>query len=180
MLAYSIVFTGSKEADIRGVINALSDMPVTGAERGTTGDSSGTSQSICNGLEYGQIKLGDDAERIHLYGTCSVEGGVSKELGQIFECGLGLIMLLDNRRPNPLEDMRFFLREFSDFVKQTAMVIGITRMELKHEPKIEDYHRELWACGIKAPILEIDTRNARDPVLLMRSLLYTLDPGLGR
>ncbi len=179
MAEYSIVFTGPKGAGKTSAINALSEVPVKSAEMDSTDGALGTSKSISNGLEYGRIQLSDDAERINLYGICG-EVGLGKEVGKITECGLGLIMLLDNSRPKPIEDMHFFLREFADLVKQTAMVIGITRMELKHEPKIEDYHRELWTSGVRAPILEVDTRNKRDIVILAKSLIYQLDPGLGR
>jgi len=30
--------------------------------------------------------------------------------------GIGLVLLLDNRRDDPLEDMRFYLESFRDFI----------------------------------------------------------------
>ena len=92
--------------------------------------------------------------------------------------GIGLILLLDNTRPNPFQDMNFFLDQFQDFIKQTQVAIGVTQMDRKPVPCIDDYHNHLSKQGLSIPIFDVDARKRYDVSLLIKALLFSLDPGL--
>ena len=92
--------------------------------------------------------------------------------------GLGLILLVNNTRPDPFGDMQFFLNEFKAFIDKTQVVIGVTQMDVVNTPTIDDYHLQLESSGSKMPIFEVDARVKRDVSLLVEALLYTIDPGL--
>ncbi|MBV2093194.1 MAG: GTP-binding protein, partial [Candidatus Thiodiazotropha sp. (ex Ctena orbiculata)] len=63
------------------------------------------------------------------------------------------------------------------FIHRTAISIGITRMDEKSHPEIDDYHREITAMGWPVlPIMEVDAREKEDMSMLVQSLLYTIDP----
>lgn len=92
--------------------------------------------------------------------------------------GIGLILLLDNTRADPFQDMRFFLEAFKNFIEQTKVVIGVTQMDLSPNPTIEDYHQQLHGMGKNCPVFEVDARVRKDMTILLQALLYSLDPGL--
>ncbi len=94
------------------------------------------------------------------------------------EGGLGLILLIDNARTDPLEDLRFFLKAFADLIKESKVVVGITRVDLSSTPKIADYHQVLRSHNLNPPVFEIDARRQEDVSLLLQALLYSLDPSL--
>ncbi len=178
MADYKIIFTGPAGAGKTTAISILSDVPLKRKDEHVNKMASTGEKQSSIAMNYGFIKLNDDSEIIHLYGTSS-KGRLNFQLDQITEDGLGLILLLDNRRPDPFNDMHFFLGTFADFIAKTEVVIGVTRMDIRPEPNIEDYHRELWSRDLNPPILEIDAMKRRDVSLLTMSLLYSLDPGLG-
>jgi hypothetical protein len=93
--------------------------------------------------------------------------------------GLGLVLLIDNSRKEPFKDLYFFLDAFKSFIHSSAVTIGITRMDKKATPEIEDYHKEVSTMGWDTlPIMEVDAREKEDMSLLVQSLLYSLDPTL--
>jgi len=96
----------------------------------------------------------------------------------ITEGGLGLVLLIDNARTDPLEDMRFFLKAFADFIQKTKIVIGVTRRDISSTPKIADYHQALRAYNLNPPIFDVDARRKKEVSLLLQALLYSLDPSL--
>jgi len=92
--------------------------------------------------------------------------------------GIGLILLLDNTRADPFQDMKFFLDSFEKFIADTNVAIGVTQMDLSNKPTINDYHIQLQGMGIKPPVFSVDARVKNDVSLLVQSLLYSLDPGI--
>jgi signal recognition particle receptor subunit beta len=127
-------------------------------------------------MDYGIMNL-DKTERIHLYGTPGQERfDFMWEI--LSEGGIGLVLLINNARPDPFQDLRFFLNAFDDFIAQTRVVIGVTRMDESRRPNIADYHLQLQQRDSKVPVFEVDARNRRDVSLLVEALLYSLDPGL--
>ena len=133
-------------------------------------------KTITVALDYGVINL-KNQDKIHLYGTPGQER--FDFMWDILTIGgLGLILLVDNARTAPLEDMHFFLKAFSRLIEKNKIAIGITRMDLCAEPKLIDYHKELGKIGLKLPLFEVDARRKSDVSLLLQALLYSLDPGL--
>jgi signal recognition particle receptor subunit beta len=92
--------------------------------------------------------------------------------------GIGLILLLDNTRADPFQDMKFFLDSFRKFIDETKVAIGVTQMDLSNKPTIEDYHIQMQGLDLNVPIFSVDGREKNDVSLLVQSLLYSLDPGL--
>jgi signal recognition particle receptor subunit beta len=92
--------------------------------------------------------------------------------------GIGLILLLDNTRADPFQDMKFFLDAFSGFISETGVAIGITQLDLSNKLTINDYHKHLQDLGLNLPVFAVDAREKNDVSLLIQALLYSLDPGL--
>jgi len=175
---HKIIFTGPVGAGKTTAISAISDIDVLKTDENAQDMTKKRKQTTTVALDYGLLKLGED-ERIHLYGTPGQER-FDFMWDILTNGGLGLVLLLDNSRPTPFKDMDFFLDAFRDFICDNKMVMGVTHMEHNEAPKIEAYHQQLHKRGIKAPVLEIDAREKNDIKTLIKALLYSLDPWLGR
>jgi len=175
---HKIIFTGPVGAGKTTAISAISDIPVLKTDENAQDMTKKRKQTTTVAMDYGLLNLGD-GERIHLYGTPGQER-FDFMWDILTHGGLGLILLLDNSRPDPFKDMQFFLNSFNEFISDKKLVIGITHMENNPEPTIETYHQHLNQYEIKAPVLEVDARKKEDIETLLKVLLYSLDPWLGK
>ncbi len=171
-----IIFTGPVGVGKTTAINALSDIPTVMTDAQSTDMTAAGKTQTTVALDYGVMKLSGD-ERIHLYGTPGQER-FDFMWDILTEGGIGLVLLLDNTRAEPFRDLRFFLKSFEKFIAGARLAVGVTRMDLKAAPSIEEYHRQFYGASLKPPIFEVDARQRRDVVLLIQALLYSLDPGL--
>ncbi len=177
MSNYKIIFTGPVGAGKTTAISSLSDIPVLGTDESASDMTVHRKQTTTVAMDYGLMKL-DAGERIHLYGTPGQER--FDFMWQILtKGGVGLVLLLDNSRADPFQDMRFFINSFEDFIAKTNLAIGVTRMDMGQAPSLTDYHDELAGLGIKPPIFEVDARKRNDINQLVEALLFSLDPWLG-
>jgi len=175
---HKIIFTGPVGSGKTTAISAISDIPVLKTDENAQDMTKNRKQTTTVAMDYGLLNL-DKGERIHLYGTPGQER-FEFMWDILTNGGLGLILLLDNSRPTPFKDMQFFLNAFREFINDNKIVIGVTHMEHNTTPSIKTYNQELQKCGINAPILEIDARDKRDIKTLIKALLYSLDPWLGK
>ena len=176
MKDHKIIFTGPVGAGKTTAISALSDVAIVSTNEAATDMTADFKKETTVALDYGIMKL-DDGERIHLYGTPGQERfDFMWEI--LVEGGIGLILLLNNNRPDPFRDLDFFLDSFSEFIARTTVTIGVTRMDEARRPAIPDYHEHLKAKGQNLPIFEVDAREQADVSLLVEALLFSLDPGL--
>ncbi|MGY6277122.1 GTP-binding protein [Methylomonas sp. MgM2] len=178
MSQYKIIFTGPVGAGKTTAISSISDSPLVKTEASASDMTKNRKSSTTVAMDYGVMNL-DGGEKIHLYGTPGQER-FDFMWDILTTGGIGLILLLDNTRADPFQDMRFFLEAFDKFIKSTAVAIGVTQMDLSNHPTIADYHQQLRAMGVKMkpPVFAVDAREYNDVSLLVQSLLYSLDPGL--
>ncbi|NOX43752.1 MAG: GTP-binding protein [Gammaproteobacteria bacterium] len=176
MSAYKIIFSGPVGAGKTTALGSISDIKPFKTEETATDETANRKEKTTVAMDYGMLKL-DSGERIHLYGTPGQDRfDFMWEI--LTDRGIGLILLADNKRPDPMADLQFFLEAFEDFIDKTAVVIGITRMDMNPSPSINDYHRWLKENKLNIPVLEIDGREEKDVIQLVQALLYTLDPGI--
>ena len=172
-----IVFTGPVGAGKTTAINALSDIPVVSTDERASDMTRNRKETTTVAMDYGMMIL-EGNERIHLYGTPGQERfDFMWEI--LTQGGIGLILLLDNTRSDPFQDMRFFLDAFKEFIEEHKLAVGVTRMDLKGTPGLEDYYQELRKYKVNPPLFEVDARRRDDVTRLVEALLYSLDPWLG-
>lgn len=176
---YKIIFTGPAGAGKSTAINTLSDIPVVITEERTRQKDPrhAYKRTITVALDYGLIKL-NHQYKIHLYGTPGQQR-FDFMWDILTEGGLGLILLIDNARLDPLTDLRFFLNKFAYFIESTQVAIGVTRMDISMRPKLSEYYSLLQNMKLTAPLFEVDARRKRDIYLLLQALLYSLEPCIG-
>lgn len=175
MSDYKIIFTGPVGAGKTTAIASISDVPPVGTDAAASDMTNKRKGSTTVAMDYGILKL-DGGEQIHLYGTPGQER-FDFMWDILTTGGLGLVLLIDNTRDNPMKDLNFFFNAFSDFIKETSLVVGITQTDLIKKPKIEDYRNQLKELNCNVPIFEVDARQKKDVSLLVQSLLHSLDPG---
>jgi len=176
MSVYKIIFTGPVGAGKTTAIASISDIEPFQTEELASDDTKKLKANTTVAMDYGLMKL-EEGERIHLYGTPGQERfDFMWEI--LTEGGLGLILLLNNANPDPLQDLEFYLNAFRGFIEETGIAIGVTRMNDHPCPDLDDYAKALENHNLHCPVFEIDARNPKDVVMLTSSLLYSIDPGL--
>ncbi len=176
MSDFKIIFAGPVGSGKTSAIATLSDDKPVCTNQNASDMTRLRKSETTVAMDYGTMAL-DGIEKIHLYGTPGQERfDFMWEL--LTKNGLGLILLLDNTRRDPLNDMAFFLNAFKDYINHTAVAIGITQTDIVPLLKMDLYQRKLKELNIKAAIFEVDARNYNDLSHLVQALLFTIDPGL--
>lgn len=176
MSQYKIIFTGPVGAGKTTAIASISDSAPIQTDASASDMTKSRKAATTVAMDYGIMKL-SGGEKLHLYGTPGQER--FDFMWDILKTGgIGLILLLDNTRADPFQDMRFFLEAFKDFIDETHVAIGVTQMDLSSTPTIEAYHMQLQSLGINPPVFAADARSKNDVSILIQALLYSLDPGL--
>ncbi len=175
MINRKIIFTGPVGAGKTTAIAAISDIkPIRTDEYASDMTKSRKPQTTV-AMDYGLIRINEN-ERVHLYGTPGQER-FDFMWDILTKGGIGLILLLDNTRKDPFQDMRFYTKSFRDFIEKQQLVVGVTRMDIQRKPKLADYRHCLESLSLHAPVFEVDARSSKDITMLVQALLLSLDPG---
>jgi len=173
---FKIIFSGPVASGKTTGIATLSDAPPVSTEQNATDMTVNKKSNTTVAMDYGTMSL-DAKEKIHLYGTPGQECfNFMRDI--LTTNGLGLILLLDNTRPDPLKDMEFFLESFRDYINETSVAIGITQTDIVPLLTMDQYQQKLKQLGFNSAIFEVDARNYNDMSQLVQALLFTIDPGL--
>ncbi len=176
MAQHKIIFAGPVGAGKTTAIKSLSDIPVLTTDEEATDMTKNRKPQTTVAMDYGLLKL-DGGERVHLYGTPGQER-FDFMWDILTEGGLGLVLMLDNTRTNPFQDMSFYVNAFREFIENTQLVIGVTRMDENPLPGLDRYKSHVETLGFRVPVFEVDAREKRDVSLLVQALLYSIDPGV--
>jgi signal recognition particle receptor subunit beta len=176
MADYKIIFTGPVGAGKTTAISVISDQAPITTDVIASDDTRNIKPTTTVAFDYGTVRL-DGSKCIHLYGTPGQQR--FDFMWDILSTGgIGLILLIDNTRDNPFQDLRFFLSQFNDFIERTQIAIGVTQMDRKAVPTIEDYYQQTKNLGANFPIFDVDARKKHDVAMLIKALLYSIDPTL--
>ena len=173
MAEIKLIFTGTPGAGKTTAIGAISETPPVTTDMATTDELAAQKAATTVAMDFGEITL-DDGQKVHLYGTPG-QRRFEFMWKIIVQGGLGLILLLDNTRADPIADMDMYLDNFSDFIRETGAVIGVTRTDLRDTPALDDYYDRLESRGEMYPVFDADVRNPDDVLMLLDALISTLE-----
>ncbi|MGD8999784.1 MAG: ATP/GTP-binding protein [Granulosicoccaceae bacterium] len=173
---HKIIITGPVGAGKTTAITAISDIPPISTEQVATDETRGKKELTTVAMDYGSMRL-DNGEMLHVYGTPGQER-FNFMWDILIDGSIGVIIMIDDANPDPLEDLGSFITAFREFIHDHAVVVGISRMELGNGLKIADYYAALAKFDLNVPIFEVDARQRDDVMMLVQALLYSLDPGL--
>ena len=131
-----IIFTGPVGVGKTTAISALSDIPIISTDAQASDMTLNRKGHTTVAMDYGVLKL-DENTKIHLYGTPGQER-FDFMWDILTTGGLGLILMLDNTRPNPKKDLHFFLHAFKEFIVDVPVVIGVSKTDVQAQPQIAD------------------------------------------
>jgi small GTP-binding protein len=173
---HKIIFTGPVGAGKTTAIASISDIEPIRTDEHASDMTQKRKSATTVAMDYGMIRLGPK-EKVHLYGTPGQER-FDFMWDILTKGGIGLVLLLDNTRPTPFEDMRFYIKAFKEFIDGTRLVIGVTQMDARATPTIDEYVRQLAELDVSAPVFEVDARQRTDVSTLIEALLLQIDPTL--
>lgn len=169
MIEHKIIITGTMGAGKTTAIAAVSEIPPISTDVNNT-DANIEKEKTTVAFDYGQVSLGDN-ETLRLYGTPG-QKRFSFMWKLLAKGALGVIILVDSLRPDPLEDLKIYLDNFSSLIESTACVIGITKMVNKDETTINRYASFSAQHGVICPIVAVDIQS-KDDILMLLNLLLT-------
>lgn len=173
-MEHKIIFTGPVGAGKTTAISSISDIPVVQTEAKASDEVRLRKLNTTVAMDYGTLNVGSGG-KVHLYGTPG-----QKRFSFMWDIlamgGLGLVLLIDNTRDDPVSEMAFYLKTFDRFIANGAVVIGVNRMVEKPMPTLLDFNHKLRAMDIRAPVFEVDARDRGDLKIMLRCLLTLLDP----
>ncbi len=171
-----IIFAGPVGAGKTTAIASISDVPPITTDESASDMTRRKKNQTTVAFDYGVMHL-DGSEKIHLYGTPGQER-FDFMWDILAKNALGLILLVDNTRKDPVRDLEFFLHAFKPFIDETALSIGVTQMDLCASPPLSVYNKKLQQLNRKAAVFEVDARSKCDVSMLVQALLFTIDNGL--
>lgn len=168
-----ILITGSPGAGKSTAIRVISECPPVQTELATTDEIAEVKATTTAAMDFGEVTLDND-QKLNLYGTPGQER--FKHMWQILSEGaLGVIILLDATRKNIREDLTVYLDNFSDLIDKTSAVIGVTHVDKAPNLDMEHLYDVLAEKNRVLPVLEVDVRKQNEMLLLMRSLISSLE-----
>lgn len=168
MKEYKLVFTGTTGAGKTTAISAISEMPAVKTDVVNT-DESLNKELTTVGLDFGQLNLAN-GDRVRLFGTPG-QTRFDFMWRILTRDAFGLIILIDNSRPDPLADLRTYVNGFTDEILRVPCVIGVGRTEDNPVPSIDEFATLLEFMGYALPVIPVDVRQAEDVALLIELIM---------
>ncbi|GAA4013072.1 GTP-binding protein [Actimicrobium antarcticum] len=169
---HKILFTGTMGAGKTTAISAISEItPISTDVKNW--DISVHKAMTTVGLDYGELTL-ENGDKLRLYGT----PGQSRFdfMWKILSRGaLGLVILIDNSRPDPLADLDVYLDGFADLIKRTSCVVGVGKTEGHPVPDINAFAERMERKGVLCPVFPADVREPEHVLQLLDLLLIQLE-----
>jgi signal recognition particle receptor subunit beta len=166
-----IIFTGTMGAGKTTAINAISEIKTISTEAVATDETAQRKATTTVGMDYGEVTV-DEGLVLRLYGTPGQRR--FRHMWEILAKGaLGFVILVDNARPSPLEDLSIYLDNFKHYIAASAAVIGVTRTDVSTQPDIDAYYRYLAEREEMHPVMTVDVRRKEDVLMLLDTLLLS-------
>jgi signal recognition particle receptor subunit beta len=172
MREYKLLFAGPMGAGKTTAIAAISDDAPVRTEAVNSDRAQHSKELTTVGFDYGEIAL-DGGDRLRLYGMPG-QDRFNFMWKVASEGALGVVLLSDNSRPEPLKDLALYVESFREMAERGAMVIGIGRLGSGHT-SVEAYTGWLADHGLSLPVFTIDMRRRDDVLLLLDALLYQIE-----
>ena len=179
-MMHKILFAGPVGAGKTTAIASVSDTEVVQTDVNATDEVAERKARTTVAMDYGTLKI-DDGLTIQLVGTPGQQR--FDFMWDILSMGaIGVVILIDNARPDPLADLDIYLGAFKRLLDQDggAGVVGVTRYDLSVNPPLSAYDRKVQAMGYRLPVFEVDARERDDVKTALMALASELNPNAHR
>lgn len=166
---YKILFVGPVGAGKTTAVSTLSDTEALNTDVAVSDMTLLKKAQTTVALDYGVVTL-DNGVRVHLYGAPGQQR--FDFMWEVLREGIhGLIVLIDNSRRSPLDDLSFYLNWHRKHAANRKAVIGVSFMDKSANPGLIEYRNYLRSERLNLPVLAVDTRKREDVSQLVRTLL---------
>lgn len=156
MSELKILISGPPGAGKTTAIRCVSEIAPVSTDVRNTDDTLDKALTTA-GMDYGELTL-DNGEKLYLYGTPGQER--FDFMWRILSRGaLGVILLIDNSRSDPLADLDIYVQGLSDVLRSTACVVAVCRMQEYTAPDLDSFAVHLQSRGLLCPVVPADVRN---------------------
>lgn len=180
-MEHKIIFAGPVGSGKTTAISAVSDIIVVSTEAKASDEVAMRKTNTTVAMDYGVLNL-DGGGKIHLYGTPGQDRfNFMWEI--LSEGAMGFVILIDAARPEPMNDLLYYLNAFRQAIAASshAVVIGLTRTELNPQANLLELANEtLSSLKLNIPVFEVDGRRREDVKQMLLALLTLLDPSTVR
>ncbi len=160
-----ILFVGPVGAGKTTAVKTISDHHCVSTDVQASDMTLNRKQTTTAAMDYSVHQL-KNGERIHIYGAPGQER--FRFMWEILsENSCGIVLLLDNSRDNPVQDLKYFLKQFAEFVDKSQLTIGVTHMDLSPNPALSAYRAAMSEQGLFIPIHAVDARSSADVAILI-------------
>lgn len=170
---YKLIFTGSMGAGKTTAIAAVSEIAPIRTEVQNTDRAHYAKATTTTGLDYGEVTL-PTGHVLRLFGTPGQQR--FQFMWEILGKGaLGVVILVDNSRPDPLGDVRDYVNAFSGVIDGSRAVVGVGRCDTHPVPTLDDYDGALRDIGVSVPVISTDVRQREQVITLLDILFYQIE-----
>ncbi len=177
MSEIKLLFAGPMGAGKTTAIRAISEIEPISTEVANTDLGECNKAETTVAMDYGELTL-DTGHVVHLYGSPG-QRRFEFMWPLLAEGALGVVVLLDNSRPDPLADLTDFLDAFAAQIDAGRVVVAVGRLDTHARPGLDDYVDAIAARGQFLPVVDADVRR-RDDVLGVLDLLFSQIESAGR
>ncbi len=175
---YQLLFAGPVGAGKTTAIQTLSDIQVVSTEALASDDVAKLKPTTTVAMDFGLMKLAS-GDQVRLYGAPG-----QKRFDFMWEIlsenALGLVLLIDASAPDPLADLLTYVREFRPLIDRSALVVGITHGESGAQLRLREQVAQALSTQRLPPcVMDVDARDRTQMALLVRALIYSIDPFTG-
>src|SRR5579859_5421314 len=143
---FKLIFTGSMGAGKTTAIAAVSDVAPVRTEVTNSDRAAHDKATTTTGLDYGEVTL-PGGQVLRLFGTPG-QARFHFMWDILGKGALGVVVLVDNSRPDPLQDVRDYVQAFAGVIGTSRAVVGVGRLDQHPSPSLDDYHHALCELGV--------------------------------
>ncbi|MGV6808975.1 MAG: GTP-binding protein [bacterium] len=162
------IFTGPVGAGKTTAIQTITEDGILHTDVKTSDATGLRKETTTVAMDFAVVQL-SNKELVHVYGTPGQER-FDFMWDILSENANGLIILLDNSRNYPYRDLRYYVEAFADLIKKVPLAIGVTRMDVKDTPNLDQYRYWLQQLAVDALLFNLDARNKNDVLTLLEQL----------
>lgn len=173
MSAIKLIISGPMGAGKTTAIRTISDIDPISTEVANTDWATCAKEETTVALDYGEVRL-ENGELLHLYGTPGQER-FAFMWAILASDALGVLLLIDHSRPDPLADLERYLSAYATMAAQGRVVIVVGRLGEREGIGFDHYLEWLAKHDYVLPILAGDVRRREDVLEALDTLLQCIE-----